>query len=157
MEEANTPPRSPLPSSHPCWWIGGGFAIYGPQGSLSGLPWTNVTEMLDTRASIRHCAFLHDQFWWPGMATQMQKAISNCEECIQHEGTCAKAPMWPIIVTASLRATTHWLYQHWDNNGIESPKHGLHFGLCDHLMKHVMAYMTPNQTARTVAKCLWQG
>ena len=36
---------------------------------------------------------LQDQFWWPGMAMQMQKLISNCEQCIKHEGTCAKAPM----------------------------------------------------------------
>ena len=27
----------------------------------------------------------------------------------------------------------------------------------DHLMKHVMAYVTPNQTAKTVAKFLYQG
>ena len=46
--------------------------------------------------------FLHDQFWWPGMATQMQKVISDCKQCIHHKGTCAKAPKWPIIVTAPL-------------------------------------------------------
>ena len=28
---------------------------------------------------------------------------------------------------------------------------------CDHFMKHIMACMTPNQTAKTVAKFLWQG
>ena len=27
----------------------------------------------------------------------------------------------------------------------------------DHFMKHVLAYMTPNQTARTVTKFLYQG
>ena len=26
---------------------------------------------------------------------------------------------------------------------------------CDHFTKHVMAYMTPDQTAKTVAKFLW--
>ena len=45
---------------------------------------------------------LHDQSQWPGMATQMQKAISGCEQCIQHEGIHCKAPVQPIIVTASL-------------------------------------------------------
>ena len=29
--------------------------------------------------------------------------------------------------------------------------------LFDHFTKHVMAYMTPNQTTKTVAKFLWQG
>ena len=28
---------------------------------------------------------------------------------------------------------------------------------CDHFMKHVMAYMAPSQTAKTLAKFLWQG
>ena len=28
---------------------------------------------------------------------------------------------------------------------------------CDHFMKHVMAYVAPDQTAKTVAKFLWQG
>ena len=47
-------------------------------------------------------SLLNDQFWWPGMATQMQRAISSCEQCIQHEGIHAKAPMWLIIVTTPL-------------------------------------------------------
>ena len=28
---------------------------------------------------------------------------------------------------------------------------------CDHFTKHIIAYMTPNQTVKTVAKSLWQG
>ena len=27
---------------------------------------------------------------------------------------------------------------------------------CDHFMKHIMGYVIPNQTAKTVAKFLWQ-
>ena len=27
----------------------------------------------------------------------------------------------------------------------------------DHFMRHIMAYVTPNKTAKTVAKFLWQG
>ena len=29
--------------------------------------------------------------------------------------------------------------------------------ICDHFMEHIMMYMTPNQTVKTVAKFLWQG
>ena len=29
--------------------------------------------------------------------------------------------------------------------------------LCDHFTRHIMVYMTPDQTARTVAIFLWQG
>ena len=28
---------------------------------------------------------------------------------------------------------------------------------CDHFMQHIMTYMTPHQTVKTVAKFLWQG
>ena len=28
---------------------------------------------------------------------------------------------------------------------------------CNHLAKHVMAYVTPNQTVKTIAKFQWQG
>ena len=38
-------------------------------------------------------SLLHDWFWWPGMTAQMQKAISQWQQCIQHEGTYTKAPM----------------------------------------------------------------
>ena len=28
---------------------------------------------------------------------------------------------------------------------------------CDHFMRHIMAYVTPDQTAKSVAQFLWQG
>ena len=28
---------------------------------------------------------------------------------------------------------------------------------CDHFTRHIMAYVTPDQTSKTVAKFLWQG
>ena len=90
------------------------------------------------------------------MATQMQKAFSNCEQFIQHEGTHAKAPVWPIIITAPLELL------HIAFTSIEtvmkldqSPNMVNIFVSCDHFMKHVMVYMTPNQTAKTLAKFLW--
>ena len=43
------------------------------------------------------------QFWWPGMAMQMWKAISGCERwCIQHEGAQVKALLQAILVTSPL-------------------------------------------------------
>ena len=43
-----------------------------------------------------------DWFWWPGMAMQMQKAISGCERCIQHKGAQVRAPLQAILVTSPL-------------------------------------------------------
>ena len=61
---------------------------------------------------------LQDQSWWPSMAMQMQKVISNCKQCIQYEGTWVKAPMQPIIATAPLEIATHGFHKHWDDYGV---------------------------------------
>ena len=109
--------------------------------------------MLDTRVSRELCTYYRTCFWWPSMAMQMQKAISNCEQCILHEGTWAKVPMQPIIATASLELL------HTDFTNIEMtmeldqpPNVVSILVFCNPLMKHIIAYVTPNQTAKTVAK-----
>ena len=103
-------------------------------------------------------SLLQDQFWWSGMAVGMQKVISSCERCIQHEGTRVKAPLQAILVTSLLELL------HVDFTGIEMTMEldqpsciviGLVF--CNHFTRHVMAYMTLDQTAKTVARFLWQG
>ena len=103
-------------------------------------------------------SLLQDQFWWPGMAMQMQKAISSCERCIQHKGAQVEAPLHAILVSSPLELL------HVDFTGIKMtmeldwPPHIVNvLVFCDHFMRHIMAYVTPNQMAKTVAKFLWQG
>ena len=103
-------------------------------------------------------SLLQDWFWWPGMVMQMQKVISGCERCIQHKGTWVKAPLQAILVTSPLELL------HVDFTGIEMtmeldwPPHIVNvLVFCDHFTRHVMAYVTPDQMANTVAKFLWQG
>ena len=85
----------------------------------------------------------------------MQKVISNGEQCIQHEGTHAKAPVQSIIVNAPLELL------HIDLTSIEmmmeldQPSNMVNILVfCGHFIKHVMVYVTPDQTARTVDKFL---
>ena len=82
------------------------------------------------------------------MAAQIQKMISSCEQCIQHEAICAKAPMQPIIVTTPLELI------HVDFTSIETmmeldqPQDEVSLLVfCDHFTKYVMN-MIPNQTAK---------
>ena len=80
------------------------------------------------------------------------------QQCILHEGTYAKAPMQPIIATIPLELL------HIDFTSIEMAME-LHqtpnvvnvLVFCDHFTKHIMAYVTPDQTAKTIDKCLWKG
>ena len=103
-------------------------------------------------------SLLQDQFWWPDMAIQMQGVISSCERCTHREGAHAKALLQTILVTSPLELF------HVDFTSIEmtmkldQPPHIVNvLVLCAHFVRHVMAHVTPDQTAKTVAKFLWQG
>ena len=101
---------------------------------------------------------LQDGFWWSGMVMWMQKVISGCERCIQCEGAQVKAPLQAILVTSPLELL------HVDFTCIEMTMeldqlpHVVNvLVFCDHFTRHVMAYVTPDQMAKTAAKFLWQG
>ena len=92
------------------------------------------------------------------MAVQMQKVISNCEQCVQHEGTHTKAPIQPIIVTTPLELLHIDLTSNETTMELNQPLNMVNvLVFCNHFTKHVMAYVTSNQTGKTVAKFLWQG
>ena len=101
-------------------------------------------------------SLLHECFWWPGMAKQMRQSIRACTCCLQYEGGFSKAPLCPIVATAPLDLL------HVDFTSIETmlepnqaPRVTNILVFQDHFMKHVLAYMTPDQTAKTVAKFLY--
>ena len=103
-------------------------------------------------------SLLQEHFWWPGMASQMRQSIKTCTHCLQHEGSLSKAPPHPIVATAPLGLL------HVDFTSIEttlelnqSPRVANVFMFQDHFMKLVLTYVTPNQTAKTVTKYLYQG
>ena len=112
--------------------------------------------MLDTRVSSKLCTCYMTSSGGLEWLPRCKKAISNCKQCIQHEGTHAQ--MWPIIVTAPLELL------HFDFTSIETtieldqPLNMVNLLVfCEHFTEHAMAYMTPNQTAKTLPKFLWQG
>ena len=101
-------------------------------------------------------SLLWEHFWWPGKVNQMQQSITSCVHCLQHEGNLPKVPLHPNMAPAPLDLL------HIDFTSIEMtmelnqpPRVFQVFQ--DHFTKHVMAYVTPNQTAKTVAKFLYQG
>ena len=103
-------------------------------------------------------SLLWEHFWWPGMVGQMQQSIKSCMWCLKHEGDLPKVPLHPIMATAPLDLL------HIDFTSIEMtmelnqlPRVANVLVFQDHFMKHVMAYVTPHQTAKTVTKFLYQG
>ena len=103
-------------------------------------------------------SLLQECFWWPGVAKQMRQVIKACKHCLQYEGGTPKAPLCPIVATAPLDLL------HVDFTSIETmmelnqlPRVTNVLVFQDHFTKHVLAYVTPNQTAKTIAKFLYGG
>ena len=102
-------------------------------------------------------SLLREHFWWPGMMNEMQQSIKNCMHCLQHEGNIPKVPLHLNVAAAPLDLL------HIDFTIIEMimelnqpPRVANILVLQDHFMKHIMAYVTPNQTAKMVARFLYQ-
>ena len=96
-------------------------------------------------------SLLQESFWWPGMVNQMRKSIRACTCCLQYEGGFPKASVCPIVTTAVLDLL------HVDFTSIEttlepnqSPRIAKMLVFQDHFMKHVLAYVTLDQTAKTI-------
>ena len=101
-------------------------------------------------------SLLQGCFWCPRMAKQMRQTIRACTCCIQYEGCFPKAPLCPIVATAPLDLP------HVDFTSIEttlepnqSPRVANILVFQDHFTKHMLAYVTPDQTAKTIAKFLY--
>ena len=92
------------------------------------------------------------------MGNQMQQSIKSCMCCLHLEGNLSKAPLHPIV------AITLMDLLHVDFTSKETtlevsrlPKVANILVFQDHFRKHIMAYVTSNQTAKTVTKFLYQG
>ena len=88
----------------------------------------------------------------------MRQTIRACTHCLQYEGGFPKAPLCPIVATAPLDLL------HVDFTSIEtmleqkqSPRLANVLVFQDHFMKHMLAYVTPDQTVKTIAKFLYGG
>ena len=121
--------------------------------ALNGCHWDAGHQGHDRTLSL-----LQECFWWPGMAKQMRQVIKTCRCCLQYEGSTPKAPLCPIVATAPLDLL------HVDFTSIEttmeldeSPRVANVLVFQDHFTKYVLAYVTPDQTAKTIAKFLYGG
>ena len=92
------------------------------------------------------------------MAKQIRQVSKACRCCLQYEGSTHRAPLCPIVATSPLE------HLHVDFTSIEttmeldkSPRVANVLVFQDHFTKHGLAYVTPNQTAKTFAKFLYGG
>ena len=88
----------------------------------------------------------------------MRQTIRSWTYCLQYKGGFPKAPLCLIVATAPLDLL------HLDFTSIEtmlepnqSPRVANILMFQDHFMKHMLAYVTPDQTVKTIAKFLYGG
>ena len=88
----------------------------------------------------------------------MTQVVRACTCCLQYKGGIPKAPLCPIVATAPLDLL------HVDFTSIkttlelnQSPRVTNVLVFQDHFTKHMLAYLTLDQTAKTIAKFLYGG
>ena len=121
--------------------------------TLNGCHWEAGYQGHDHTLSL-----LKEHFWWPGMAKEMRQVTKSCRCCLQYEGSTPKAPLCPIVATTPLDLL------HVDFTIIEtmlelnkSPRVTNVLVFQDQFTKHVLAYVTPDQTLKTFTKFLYGG
>ena len=96
--------------------------------------------------------------WMPGMAKQMRQVIKACRHCLQYEGGTPKAPLCPIVATTPLDLLHVYFTSIETTMELDkSPRVANVLVFQDHFAKHVLAYVTPDQTVKTITKFLYGG
>ncbi|KAB5581305.1 hypothetical protein PHYPO_G00174040 [Pangasianodon hypophthalmus] len=93
------------------------------------------------------------RFFWPRMANDVEKWIKSCSRCVCRKALPEKAaPLANIQVSRPLELVCM------DFLSIEPDRSNTKdvLVITDFFTKYAVAIPTPNQKARTVAKCLWE-
>ncbi|CAI5671417.1 unnamed protein product [Oreochromis niloticus] len=93
------------------------------------------------------------RFYWPKMAKDVEQKIKTCGRCVRRKALPEKAaPLVSIKTSRPLELLCmDFLTLEPDASGTRDI-----LVLTDHFTKFAVAIPTPNQKARTVAKCLWE-
>ncbi|RXN17163.1 Retrovirus-related Pol polyprotein from transposon 412 [Labeo rohita] len=92
------------------------------------------------------------RFYWPKMSANVESRIKTCHRCVRRKSLPEKAaPLVNITATRPLELVCmDFLSVEPGSNNIKDI-----LVITDHFTKYAVAVPTPNQKARTVAKCLW--
>ena len=102
-------------------------------------------------------ALMQEQFWWPMMVDDCQALVRGCQRCHVLEGAVPKAPLCPIRAHAPLELV------HINFTSVEltmelnkPPNIQNVLVITDHFTHYALAVVTKDQTAKTVAKVLYE-
>ena len=98
-------------------------------------------------------SLVQDRFFWPRMNESMRKHIQSCDRCMKFKQVLERAKMYPIETSYPLELIhmDFLTIGRVDSNDVVNI-----LVITDHFTKYAQAYATPNQTAKVVAKTLWE-
>ena len=122
------------------------------------LLWMGVIEIQDTKAVTVLCPYYKNVFSGQEWPNRWDKLLGPVHTAFTMRVAFPKALLCPILATAPLDLL------HVDFTSIEttlepnqSPRVTNVLMFQDHFTKHVLAYVTPDQTAKTITKFLYKG
>lgn len=122
-------------------------------GSLRDLVMQSLHDEMGHLGIDRTLDLVRARFFWPKMAHDVEKRIKSCSRCVCRKALPEKAaPLVNIQVTRPLELVCM------DFLSIEPDRSNTKdvLVITDFFTKYAVAVPTPNQKARTVAKCLWE-
>ncbi|XP_065144555.2 retrovirus-related Pol polyprotein from transposon 412 [Paramisgurnus dabryanus] len=101
----------------------------------------------------RTLELVRNRFYWPKMASDIEYKIRTCGRCIRRKVLPEKAaPLVNITTNRPLQLVCmDFLTLEPDRSNTKDV-----LVITDHFTKYALAIPTPNQKAKTVAKCLWE-
>lgn len=120
-----------------------------------GLRDTVLTSLHDDMGHMgieRTLDLVRARFYWPKMASDIEKKVKTCDRCVRRKALPEKAaPLVNIKTTRPLELVCmDFLSLEPDRSNTKDI-----LVITDHFTKYAVAIPTSNQKARTVAKCLW--
>ena len=95
---------------------------------------------------------IRQRFYWSTMTKDVTEYVNKCKNCILRKGKVSTAPLVNISTSQPLQLVCI------DYLSIELSKGGIENVLVvtDHFTRYTQAYPTPNQTAKTTVKVLFE-
>ena len=128
------------------------------QGSIELPLWTDATEMQDFRTVTVLCLYYRSTFGGQRWLVRCGNPLGPVHIAYSMRVACLRWPytlLWPLLPWISYMLILLAQVTALDLN--QWPRVANIFVFKDHFMKHVLEYVTPNQTAKTITRCLYQG